>query len=133
MLSLATAHIAFYANSLIRFALPISMPRFKSIIFCQNSPKIKLFFKKMQKFQALGDPPRDPQIQPPIANFWLHTWQLCTVFNHMRFCSFFEQFFLNRSVANFMMLIINICVMLNCFVFEKFYLHYALTGFDSIL
>ena len=87
----------------------------------------------MQKFQALGDPPPDPQIQPPIANFWLRTWQLCTVFNHMRFCSFFEQFFLNRSVANFMMLIIDICVMLNCFVFEKFYLHYALCGFDSIL
>ena len=39
------------------FALLISMPRFKSIIFYQNSPKIKLFLKKMQSFRALGAPP----------------------------------------------------------------------------
>ena len=52
----------------------------------------------------------------------------------MRFCSFyFEQFFLDRSDANLMMLIIDVCLMLNCFVFEKFYLHYALCDFDSIL
>ena len=40
------------------FALPISIPCFKSIIFFyQNSPKIKLFLQKMQKYRALGAPP----------------------------------------------------------------------------
>ena len=32
-----------------------------------------------------------------------------------------------------MMLTIDICLMLNCLLFEKFYLHYALCDFDSIL
>ena len=32
-----------------------------------------------------------------------------------------------------MMLTVNVCLMLNCFLFEKFYLHYALCDFDSIL
>ena len=45
----------------------------------------------------------------------------------------FEQFFLDRSVANLMVLTIGVCLMLNCFLFEKFYLHYALCDFDSIL
>ena len=100
------------------------MPRFKSIIFYQNSRKIKLFLKKkMQNFQALGapppdtrassgwglrhqtpnslrwlgDPPPDPQTSPPIANFWLRAWQLFTVYNYMLFRSFcFEQFFLDQ-------------------------------------
>ena len=41
------------------------MPRFKSVIFYQYSPKIKLFLKKkMQNFQALGNPPPDPQNSP---------------------------------------------------------------------
>ena len=31
------------------------------------------------------------------------------------------------------MLTIDVCLMLHCFLFEKFYLHYALRGFDSIL
>ena len=31
------------------------------------------------------------------------------------------------------MLTTDVCLMLNCFLFEKFYLHYALCGFDSIL
>ena len=83
MLPLATAHIAYiYANSLIKFALPSSMPLFKSIIFHQNSSKIKLFLKKkMQNFQALEAQPPDPQTRSPIANFWVRTWQLCTVYN----------------------------------------------------
>ena len=52
----------------------------------------------------------------------------------MRFCNFcFEQFFVDRSVANLMVLIIDVCLMLNCFVFEKFYLHYLLCDFDTIL
>ena len=32
-----------------------------------------------------------------------------------------------------MMLTIDVCLMLNCFLFEKFYLHYALCDFDFIL
>ena len=34
------------------FALPISMPRFESNIFYQNSPKIKLFLQKMADFSC---------------------------------------------------------------------------------
>ena len=56
------------------------------------------------------------------------------VCNFISFCSFcFEQFFLDRSVANLMVLTIDVCLMFNCFLFEKFYLHYALCEFDSIL
>ena len=32
-----------------------------------------------------------------------------------------------------MMLTADVCRLLNCFLFEKFYLHYALCDFDSIL
>ena len=32
-----------------------------------------------------------------------------------------------------MMLTIDVCLVLNCFLFEKFYLHYALCDFDSIV
>ena len=65
------------------------MPRFKSIIFYYNSPKIKLFLQKNAKFwsaggssptpsclRRLGAPPPDPQDSPPIANFWLRAWIL---------------------------------------------------------
>ena len=48
------------------FALPISKPRFKGIIFDQNSPKIKLFLQKKKNFLALGAPPPDPQSSPPL-------------------------------------------------------------------
>ena len=89
----------------------------------------------MQNFQALGAPPPDPQTQPPqlrISGYVLPT--LCTVYNRMGVRSFcFEQFFLHNSVANLMMFTTDICLMLNCFLFEKFYLHYALCDFDSIL
>ena len=98
------------------------MPRFKSITFYQNSRKIKLFLKKMQNFLALGAPHPDTQNSPPIASFWLRVWQLCTVHNHRRFCSFcFEQFFLDRSDANPVVLTADVCRMLNCFLFEKFF------------
>ena len=88
----------------------------------------------MQNFQALGATPPDPPHTAPITNFWLRTWQLCTVYIYMRFCSFcFEQFFRDRLVANLMMLSINVCLMLDCFFFEKFCLHKALDDFESIL
>ena len=88
----------------------------------------------MQNFQALGAKPPDPQNSHPIANFWLRTWQLCAVYNYTRFCSFcFEHFFLGRLFANLMMLTVDVSLMLNCFLFEKFYLHYALFDLDSIL
>ena len=32
-----------------------------------------------------------------------------------------------------MMLTIDVCLVLNCFLFEKFYFHYELCDFDSIL
>ena len=47
------------------FALPIAMPRFKSIIFYQNSPKMKLFLQKDAKFLiAGGSAPRPPKQLP---------------------------------------------------------------------
>ena len=64
-------------------ALPISKPRFKSIIYYQNSPEITLFLQKNAKFSSAGGsapdlvPPAagalfpDPQNSPLIANFWL--------------------------------------------------------------
>ena len=125
------------------------MPRFKSIIFYQYSPNTKLFLKKNAKFSSaggkaprpcasggwglcpqtpnslwqLGALPPDPQNSPfklRISGYASTT--LGTVENHMGFHSFcFEQFFLHRSVANLMMLtIIDVCLMLNCFLFESF-------------
>ena len=105
------------------------MPRFKSIIFYQYSPKIKLFLKKKcQIFKRWGLRPQTPVPpaaggsaprplrQPPqlrISSYVPAT--LCTVYNHIGFCSFcFEQFFLHRSVANFMMLTIDICLIVCC-------------------
>ena len=57
ILPLATSQIAHLRNQLIMFALPISMQRFKSIIFCQNSPKICYFCNFLQqnaKFSSAG-------------------------------------------------------------------------------
>ena len=50
------------------FALPISMSRFKSIIFNQNDQKLSYFCKKMQNFRALGAQPRHPQSPHPSQN-----------------------------------------------------------------
>ena len=118
------------------------MPRFKSIIFYQYSPKIKLFLKKKCKIfkrwelrpqtpvpPAAGALPPDPQKplaaggsaprppkQPPqlqISGYVLST--LCTVYNRMGVRSFcFEQFFLLHSVANLMMLTTNVCLIVFC-------------------
>ena len=61
ILPFAPFTLSIYVNSLIEFALPISMPRFKSIICYQNSPKIKLFLKKKAKFSSAGGfAPRSP-------------------------------------------------------------------------
>ena len=112
------------------------MPRFKSIVFYQYSPKTKLFLKKNAEFSSAGgSAPRPPQQPPQLRISGYAPFILCTVYNHMSFRSYcFEQFFLHSSVANLMMLtIIDVCLMLNCFLFEKFYLHYALCDFDSIL
>ena len=91
----------------------------------------------MQIFQALGAPPPDPQNSPLNCEFLATRLPHFALFiiHHMDFRSFcFEQFFLHPSVANLMMLtIIDVCLMLNCFLVEKFYLHYALCDFNSIL
>ena len=139
------------------------MPRFKSIIFYQYCPKIKLFLKKKCKIfkhwglrpqtpvppAAGGFAPRPPiasggwglcpqtpqHTAPSIPNFWQRAYHaLPPVYNLKGFRSFcFEQFFLHRSVANLMMFTVDVCLMPNCFLFEEFYLHYALCDFDSIL
>ena len=50
------------------FALLISMLRFKSIIFYQTNPKIKLFLQKNAKFSSAGGstprPPRNMRLPP---------------------------------------------------------------------
>ena len=59
ILPLATSHI--YATSLFIFALPISMPRFKRIIYYQNIPKLGSFCKKKAKyFVCWGLRPQTP-------------------------------------------------------------------------
>ena len=66
---------------------------------------------KMQNFQALWTPPPDPQNSFPqlrISGFIPAT--LCTIYNQMGFLSFcFEQLFLDRSVANLVMLTVDMC------------------------
>ena len=109
------------------------MPRFKSFIY---SPKIKLFLKtKMQNFQPLGATPPDSQNRSLNCEFLatcLPRFALLIII--WVFVAFgLNNFFLDRSVANLMMLTIDVCLMLNCFLFEKFYLQYALCDFDSIL
>ena len=76
-------------------------------------------------------PPKQP---PQLRISGYAPAMLGNVYNYMGFRSFcFEQFCLDRSVANLMMLTINVCLMHDCFLVEKFYLHYALCDFDSIL
>ena len=101
----------------------------------------------MQNFQAVGAPPPDPRAfggwglcpqtpktAPPSRISANAPATLCNVYNYMGLGSFcFEQFFLDRPVANLMMLTVDVCLIINCFLVEKFYLHYALCDFDSIL
>ena len=136
------------------------MPRFKSIIFYQNSPKIVIFEKKAKISRAsssvhrtlclrrLGALHPEPQIvsrglgirtqslkhSPPLRISEYTPGNFVLFIITCVFCSFcFKQFFLDRSVANLTILTVDVCLMFNCFLFEKFYLHYAPCDFDSIL
>ena len=51
------------------FALPIAMPRFKSIIFYQYSPKIWLFLQQDAKFSITGGSAPKPPKQLPHCEF----------------------------------------------------------------
>ena len=46
----------------------------KTLVFIKIALKLSYFCKKMKNFQALGAPPPDPKIRPPIAKFWLRAW-----------------------------------------------------------
>ena len=82
----------------------------------------------------MGSAPTPPKQPPKLRISGYAPATICTIYIHMGFLSFCsEQFFLDRSVANLMMLTIDVCLVLNCFLFEKFYLHYTLGDFDSIL
>ena len=50
-------------------ALPISKPRFKSIVFNQKIPKMKLFLQKNAKFSSAGGSAPRPPKQPPHCEF----------------------------------------------------------------
>ena len=52
--ALAIFHKADLSNQFSHFAQPILMPRFKSINFHQNRPKITLFLQKCKSFKRLG-------------------------------------------------------------------------------
>ena len=60
------------------------MPRFESINFNQNIPKIKLFLQKMQKFLCVGARPPDPhayggwELSPQAPKTSLHCEYLDT-------------------------------------------------------
>ena len=90
----------------------------------------------MRNFQVLGALPPYPQNSPPsnfefLARRLPHFALFMIIWVFLAFA--LNNFFLDRSVANLMMLTIDVCLVLNCFLFEKFYLHYALCDFDSIL
>ena len=65
----------------------------------------------MQVFQALGGPPPDPRAPPQLRISSYAPATLCNVYNYTgitvgSFC--FEQFFLHRTVANLMMLTVDV-------------------------
>ena len=92
------------------------------LAFLKISPKIKLFLKKNVKISSaggyaprppclrrLGALPQNPHNTPPNCGFLPTRLPHCNVYNYMGFCSFcFEQFFLDRSVANLMLLTIDV-------------------------
>ena len=131
-------HIAYWCKQFDQICTTNFYATFQKLYFLSKycSPQSYVIFEKKNAkcSSAGGSAPQTPTHSPSLRISWLRTWQLSTVFNYTRFCSFcFEQFFLDRSVANLMMLIIDVCLMFNCFLFEKFYLHHALGNFDSIL
>ena len=63
MLSLATSHIAHLCNQLNHVALPNFMPRFKSIIFYQNSSKVQV---KCKIFERWGLRPQTLKPELPL-------------------------------------------------------------------
>ena len=123
------------------------MPPVKSIIFYQNSPKIRLILKKCKIFKRWGSAPRPSCLRRPSS------WGLChqtpqTVpslrisgYTPGNFSLFIIIcFFVAFVLSNFFLIVqlqpydVNyVCLKLKCFLFEKFYLHYALCDFDSIL
>ena len=137
ILPFATFHTAHLCKQFNQVCITNFYATFQTHYYYQNSSKIKLFLKKNAKFSnAGGSAPRPLKQSPPIANSGYAPATLCTIYNHMGFLSFcFERFFLDGSVANLMMLTVDIlvCLVRNCFLFEKFYLHYALCDFGSIL
>ena len=69
-----TFHIARLCDSYNHvFVLLIFMPRFNSVSFFRNKPKIKLFLTKNTKIlECWGLRPQTPATAPPsIADFWL--------------------------------------------------------------
>ena len=63
----------------------------------------------MQIFQALGAPPPDPRAPPQLRISSYAPATLCNVYNYTGVGSFcFEQFFLHRTVANLMMLTVDV-------------------------
>ena len=78
--------VAHQCNQLNHVNLSISMPRFKSIVFYYNSPKIKLFLQKNAKFSSAerwGLCPPTPSLRNRIID--------ATIFS----CTHFQ--ILNRS------------------------------------
>ena len=86
----------------------------------------------MRNFQALGAPPPDPRASggwglcpqtpktaPQLRISSYAPAALCNVYNYTGVGSFcFEQFFLHRSVANLMMLTVDVCLIV--FWLKKF-------------
>ena len=118
------------------------MPRFKSIIFYQNRPKMKLFLKKCKIFKRWRLRLQTPKTVLPLrisgyapgnfAQFIIICFFVALVLSNFFLIVAFvlSNFF---ALSNLMMLTIAVCLMLNCFMFEKFCIHYALCDFDSIL
>ena len=69
ILPLATFQIAHSCNEFIMFALPISMPCLKSIIFLNKiALKLSYFCKKSKNFERWGHRPQSP-VPPAAGNF----------------------------------------------------------------
>ena len=134
MLPLATAHIACLCKQFDQVCTTNFYARFKTIIFYQNSPKIKLFLKKKCKiFKRWVLCPQTPPHSPPLRISGYAPGNFVPFIIICVFVAFVFSNFFYRSVANLIMFSIDVCLMLDCFLFEKFYLYYALCGFDFIL